>query len=207
MLLIVSMLFTLIPMVVFADDVPAGTALTSSSELYNMADNGVYYLANDIYIEGDWNYRATITGTTLDGNGYTIYYKDGVTIHGGLFREVNGITVKNLNIVQMGNMTYIGKDDGGEVSPLIRRVVGGTVTVTDVSVYANMKMVQANTADQGGGIVFIRFAAGDMFKIGTVGKPTLNGFKTGQMGTAVDGAFSCGIIVAGVAVPAFPAAC
>ena len=151
MLLITAMLFTLIPMVVFA--APAGTAITTSTELYNMADNGTYYLANDIYIEGDWNYRATITGTTLDGNGKTIYYKDGVTIHGGLFREVNGITVKNLNIVQLGNMTYIGKDDGGEVSPLIRRVVGGTVTVTDVNVYANMIMVRANTSDQGGGII------------------------------------------------------
>ena len=158
MLLITAMLFTLIPMVVFA--APTGTAVSTLDELKAMKNNGTYYLANDITITGEWNFLPGATANpwkwengTLDGNGHTIYYADGTTIIGGFVREAYNITIKNLNIVQLGNTTYIGTDNGGEVSPLFRRLVGGTITITDVNIYANVVMTQANTAEQGGGFV------------------------------------------------------
>ena len=169
MLLITAMLLSVMPMMVFAAT-PEGEAITTAEQLYNMEDNKKYYLAEDITItqensiyfkdkeEGGgyaygvgWKYRSPLDGTTLDGNGKTIYYADGLTIYAGLFSEVKGITVKNLNIVASDNVTYKGL--GGEVSPLVRRVVGGTVTITDVNVYANIEMTSDNGANQGGGIV------------------------------------------------------
>ena len=169
MLLITAMLLSVMPLAVFAADAtPEGTAITTAEQLYNMADNGKYYLANDITIttetalyhddtlgkqEGKgWRYRSPLTGTTLDGNGKTIYFKD-VAVYGGLFSEVNGITVKNLNIVQLENVTFDGSNTGGEVTLLIRRVVGGTVTVTDVNVYGNIVMSSDRKANQAGGII------------------------------------------------------
>ena len=47
MLLITAMLFTLVPMVVFA--APTGTAVSTLDELKAMKNNGTYYLANDIF--------------------------------------------------------------------------------------------------------------------------------------------------------------
>ena len=134
-------------------ETPEGNAITTVDQLKAMADNETYYLANDIHISGEWQYRYPVVGTTLDGNGHTIYYEDGTTIYGGFFREANGVTIKNLNIVQLGNTTYIGNDNGGEVSPLIRRVVGGTVTISNVAVEANVVMTSANGANQCGGMV------------------------------------------------------
>ena len=158
MLLITAMLFTLIPMVVFADT--TGTAISTLDELKAIKNSGTYYLASDITITGEWNFLPGSTSTpyrwenaTLDGNGHTIYYADGTTIIGGFVREANNITIKNLNVVQLGQTTYIGNDNGGEVSPLIRRVMGGTVTITDVSIYANVEMTTANGANQCGGFV------------------------------------------------------
>ena len=165
-LLISAMLLTLAPMAVFAAEAtPVGTAITTAAELHSMKDNGTYYLANDITITSEnalyatedkeggatqtgngWRYRSALVGTTLDGNGKTIYYADGLTIYAGLFSEVNGITLKNLNIVQQGNVTYKGL--GGEVSALVRRIVGGTVEITNVSAYANIVMTSANEANQ-----------------------------------------------------------
>ena len=153
--LITAMLLSIIPMVVFADTTPV--EITTADELKNMEDNGNYVLANDIYISGTWQNKETVTGITLDGNGKTIYYNDGTTIYGGLFRQVNGITIKNLNVKQLGNTTYIGNnatsDEGGEVSSLIRRTVGGTITVTNVSIYANIMVTEANGAALAGGFV------------------------------------------------------
>ena len=153
--LITAMLLSIMPMVVFADTTPV--EITTADELKNMEDNGNYVLANDIYISGTWQNKETVTGITLDGNGKTIYYNDGTTIYGGLFRQVNGITIKNLNVKQLGNTTYIGNnatsDEGGEVSSLIRRTIGGTITVTNVSIYANIMVTEANGAALAGGFV------------------------------------------------------
>ena len=170
-LLIVTMLLGLMPLAVFAADAtPEGTPITTAEELYNMADNGKYYLANDItitqensiyfkdpkegggykYGEG-WKYRSPLVGITLDGNGKTIYYADGLTIYAGLFSEVNGVTIKNLNVVQQGKVTYKGL--GGEVTALVRRIVGGTVNITNVNAYADILLTEANGANQAGGIV------------------------------------------------------
>ena len=165
--LITAMLLSLMPLAVFADTTPQGTAITSAQDLATMRNGQSYYLANDITIkkseysdwyfpmkqqnEGDTGSWIWVNGT-LDGNGHTIYYEEGVTIHGGLIRGANGVTVENLTVRQLGNVTYSGKDDGGEVSALIRRAIG-TVTIENVFIYANIEMTSGNSANQGGGFV------------------------------------------------------
>ena len=152
--LITAMLLSLMPMVVFADTTPTGTAINTLADLKGMKNNGTYYLNADITINEDWDFLPGASGSewkwenaTLDGNGHTIYYADGIKITGGFVREANNITIKNLNIKQLGTATYIGNDNGGEVSALIRRVVGGTINITDVSIYANIVMTSENGAN------------------------------------------------------------
>ena len=51
MLLITAMLLSVMPIAVFAADAtPAGTPITTAEQLHSLADNGTYYLANDITI-------------------------------------------------------------------------------------------------------------------------------------------------------------
>ena len=164
--LITAMLLSLMPLAVFADTTPTGTAISTMDELKAMSASGTYYLADDITISGSWDYATPFAGT-LDGDGHTIYLADGVTLAGGLFRELKNCTIKNLNIKQLGNATYntatsqtlnntiegIGAlaalaygDDKGDVA----------CTITNVSIYAN---ITASDRNVGGFIGEVRYSA------------------------------------------------
>ena len=139
-LLISAMLLTLVPMVVFADTTPTGTAISTVEQLKAMsgATSDSYYLANDITISGTWNFTTSF-GSDLDGNGHTIYFADGVSITGGLFNAIKGdCHIKNLNIVQLGTATYTAVNEGIGLVAASARGEGEWIKVSNVSVYANI---------------------------------------------------------------------
>ena len=165
--LITAMLLSIMPMVVFAET-PAGTAISTVDELKAIGATGEYYLANDITISGNWD-LATVFNGTLNGNGHTIYFADGVTIAGGLFRELQGdCTIKNLNIVQLGTATY-NATTSSQLSGATIEGIGAlaalaygdfkTTTITNVSVYAN---ITASGRNVGGLIGEVRYNNLDM---------------------------------------------
>ena len=92
-----------------ADYTPAGTAISSWSELTDAA--GTYYLTGNITV--DATFASAFTGT-LDGNGYT------VTTSVPMFEEVQG-TVKNLTVA--GSVT-VSSGFAGAVAKIVK---GGTV--------------------------------------------------------------------------------
>ena len=87
--------------------------ITNQGELAAMWDNGNFRLANDIIISGTWNYSTPFKGT-LDGDGHTIIILNETVMTGGLFQQLSTkATVKNLNIVQLGPVTYTPVTPGG----------------------------------------------------------------------------------------------
>ena len=104
LILVVTMLFTLfVPFTVTAD---TPTLITDQAGILAMSATGNYKLANDITISGDWSNDTFFKGT-FDGDGHTITYAAGSTIHGGLFKQLQeGATVKNLFIVEGGTVQW-----------------------------------------------------------------------------------------------------
>ena len=164
-LLIVAMLISMFSLAAVADT--TGTAITSAAELKAMSNSGTYYLANDITISGSWDYETPFAGT-LDGNGKTIYIADGTTLAGGLFRELKNPTIKNLNIIQLGNATY----NTAKSNTLSNTIEGTGVlaalaygddkgspvcTVQDVYIYANL--TASHGKNVGGFIGEVRYGA------------------------------------------------
>ena len=137
--LTVAMLLTVLAsFAAFADEVPDGTAIRSVTAFKRMDPEGIYYLANDIVIHGSWRFDA-FRGT-LDGQGHTIYL-DHATMEGGLFAMLGGTSssvtvIKNLNIVQLDEVTYTAANEG--VAVLAARVDLGNTTIENVRVYANV---------------------------------------------------------------------
>lgn len=91
-LIIFSMLASAVILIIPISAVPEGKPITSQSEFYAMQPNGVYYLANDIYITA--GYPMAFSGV-LDGNGHTVYSSS----HQAMFGSVAGGTLKNIKIV------------------------------------------------------------------------------------------------------------
>ena len=96
----------LIPLGVVTVSADEPTLITDQAGLAAMSANGNYKLANDITISGDWSNDTFFKGT-FDGDGHTITYAEGSTIHGGLFKQLQeGATVKNLNIAEGGTVQW-----------------------------------------------------------------------------------------------------
>ena len=159
-LLMVAMLLTVCSVGVFANDAaPEGEAIRSAAGLSRMEVDGTYYLANDIVIHGSWEF-AVFRGT-LDGNGHTIYF-DHATVAGGLFAQLGGaegvfVNIKNLNIVQLDEVTYVNRNEGiGALAATVN--LGNTVTVENVKVYANITN-SVNEIAMGGLVGDVRYCS------------------------------------------------
>ena len=73
----------------------AGKPITNEAELHAMEENGVYYLANDISVEGPTNQKFA---GVLDGKGHRIYNKNNVSGNkSGLFGDFSGV-LKNIDV-------------------------------------------------------------------------------------------------------------
>ncbi len=88
-----AMIFSLLS-TVSVSAAPAGKAINSASDFYNMSPSGTYYLNSDIKI--NQSYSTPFVGT-FDGNGHT------VTVSAPLFYDFSG-EVKNLTI--KGDLYY-----------------------------------------------------------------------------------------------------
>ena len=145
--LTVAMLFSLCSLAISASETPEGTAIRSAAAFKRMDPTGTYYLASDIVIHGSWRFDE-FRGT-LDGNGHTIYF-DHATVAGGLFAKLGGAedavtTVKNLNIVQLEEVTYTPANEG--IGALAGSSdLGVSTTVENVKVYANITNAVDGTA-------------------------------------------------------------
>lgn len=142
--LTIAMLFTICSLTVSASETQEGSAIRSAAALKRMDPTGTYYLASDIVIHGSWRFDE-FRGT-LDGNGHTIYF-DHATVAGGLFAKLGGAegavtTIKNLNIVQLEEVTYTPANEG--IGALAGSSdLGTSTTIENVKVYANI----TNTVD------------------------------------------------------------
>lgn len=113
-ILSVMMILSLVPTAAFAKEKagisrkPEGTPIYNQQELasINVSDSGVYYLANDIQLTGEWTPLKSFRGV-LDGNGHKITgmnvtkgLNDGYDAYKfGLFEEIVGAgEVKNLGL-------------------------------------------------------------------------------------------------------------
>lgn len=145
--LTVAMLLTFCSIAVSATETPEGTAIRSAAALKRMEPTGTYYLASDVVIHGSWRFDE-FRGT-LDGNGHTIYF-DHATVAGGLFAKLGGAegataTIKNLNIVQLDEVTYTPANEG--IGALAGSAdLGDTISVENVKVYANITNAVEGTA-------------------------------------------------------------
>ena len=148
-----------IPFASAAEATPEGTAIRSAAALKKMDVDGTYYLANDIIIRGQW--RIDCFRGTLDGNGHTIYF-DHAEVAGGLFAQLGGkegafATVKNLNIVELEEVTYTYANEGiGGLAAMVD--LGHTVTVENVTVYANITN-SVNKISMGGLVGDVRYCS------------------------------------------------
>ena len=78
--------------------VPVGTPIATAEELAAIEKDGIYYLADDIVISGEWTSPVGFAGT-LNGNGHGIVL-DGATVTGGVFNQLDGALVRNLSITE-----------------------------------------------------------------------------------------------------------
>ena len=143
LLLTLTMLLSIaVPTAFAAEAAPEGEAIRSAAALKRMDPEGTYYLAGDIIIHGSWRYDE-FRGT-LDGNGHTIYF-DHAEINGGLFAVLGKkdrvtTTIKNLNIVELEEVTYVPTGAEGEeaIGGLAAQVALGITYIDNVHVYANL---------------------------------------------------------------------
>lgn len=163
-LLTVAMLLTmLVSLSVSADEAPEGVAIRSVTAFKRMDPEGIYYLANDIVIHGSW--RFDVFRGTLDGRGHTIYL-DHAAMEGGLFAKVGGTTtavtvIKNLNIVQLDEVTYTAANEG--IGVLAASADLGNTTIENVCVYANV-VSNADLVPLGGLIGDVRYCALKLYR-------------------------------------------
>ena len=144
--LIIALLLMAVAIFASADEAtPEGTAIRTAASLKRMDPNGTYYLAKDIVIHGTWLYNQ-FKGT-LDGNGHTIYL-DHATMSGGLFAQLYGATVRNLNIVQLEEVAFTPINYG--IGVLAAQVGGGSVTIDNVKTYANITVSTDDDVALGG---------------------------------------------------------
>ena len=133
---------------------PEGIEIRTSEELVSMKSDGTYYLGSDVMIVGNWKYPE-FKGT-LDGNGHTIYFVN-ATVSGGLFESLNGGTVKNLSIVQLGNGVFNPVNEG--VGAVAARASGHNVLIENVIVDVNID-IDAKEVEVGGLVGNVRYITG-----------------------------------------------
>jgi len=76
------------------ESTPAGEAIGNASKLSQMVDNGTYYLSDNIELDENWT-PLSVSGITLDGNGYSIKFVGARSLFGGT-GNINGLTLKNI---------------------------------------------------------------------------------------------------------------
>ena len=143
LLLAVAMLVALIvPFSVTTVSAADPTLITDSAGILAMSTTGSYKLANDITISGDWENSVFFKGT-LDGDGHTITYAAGSTIHGGLFKQIlEGATIKNLYIAEEGTVQWT---TAAGISGNGTACFGGLVGSIQGSNYSDTSFVQNAT--------------------------------------------------------------
>ncbi|MBO4309107.1 MAG: hypothetical protein J5885_04685 [Clostridia bacterium] len=189
--LVFAMLVTLlVPLAVTTVSADEPTLITDQAGLAAMSASGNYKLANDVTISGTWDYSTTFTGT-LDGDGHTITLANGTTMTGGLFRQLSSkATVKNLNIVQAGGVTYtpVAPDGSGAYcvgvlaasieypsdcnNTSITANASNTIYIRNVNVTANITSITTIDNEKGyavGGIV------GEIGMVTSITNCTFNG--------------------------------
>jgi len=127
--LLISLVIILLSCLTVSANTP--TAISTEAELRSITSSGNYYLAKDITLTGNFTTLPTFSGT-LDGRGKTISgLKISTTagidakVYGGLFKTLEGGTVKNLTLkdvdieISGGKTVYAGavagKIDSGSV--------------------------------------------------------------------------------------------
>lgn len=110
-LLIVAIMMASVLAIIPVSAASAGEAITNAEEFAAMDPAGKYYLANDIAISAF--YEDKFTGT-FDGKGHT------VTVVGAtaLFRNIEGATVENINIVSEWESEVTPIDSAGNALPI-----------------------------------------------------------------------------------------
>ena len=140
---IATLLISLVIIISSCLTVSANTpkAINTAAELMSINASGNYYLAKDITLNGNFTPLPTFSGT-LDGRGKTISglkisttAGSTATVYGGLFKKLDGGTVKNLTLknvdieISGGRTVYAGavagKIDSGSI---FNCRVGGKIT-------------------------------------------------------------------------------
>ena len=119
---IATLLISLVIIISSCLTVSANTpkAINTAAELMSISASGNYYLAKDITLNGNFTPLPTFSGT-FDGRGKTISglkisttAGSSATVYGGLFKKLDGGTVKNLALknvdieISGGRTVYAG---------------------------------------------------------------------------------------------------
>jgi hypothetical protein len=158
-IIVAMMLTSVLAMIPVSAADPEGTAINNAAEFLAMTADGQYYLAKDITLTD--TYAADFSGK-LNGNGKTVTLKGEAL---GLFKNIVGGTVENLNIKASIETNYV------QTFGLLAYKASGTFT--NITVDANLKVVPANESDiftNGAGLI-----VGEINGDATVTNCTTNG--------------------------------
>lgn len=164
--------------------VPVGTPIATAEELAAIEKDGIYYLADDIVISGEWTSPVGFAGT-LNGNGHGIVL-DGATVTGGVFNQLDGALVRNLSITE-----------GEKANTLaVKSNLFGVFADTAWGVYENIAVeveldFSANTASKVGGLFGQRANAGGLYLSGCVNHGSIHaGEAAGGMVAEISGSYN-----------------
>lgn len=161
--------------------VPVGTPIATAEALAAIEKDGVYYLADDIVISGEWTSPVGFAGT-LNGNGHSIVL-DGATVTGGVFNQLDGALIRNLSITE------------GEKANLlaVKSNLFGVLADTAWGVYENIVIdvdvdFSENTSSKAGGLIGQRANAGGLYLSGCVNRGSIKaGEAAGGMVAEISG--------------------
>ena len=139
-------------------DATAGKPIYDADDFAAIANDGTYYLANDITLPEGWEAKA-ISGVTLNGNYKTI------TLAGanGLFGDVTNSTVKNFTLAGGTTTTGVGKNANGvtykNITVDLTKIEGSgsvgafvTESTGDVTIYNCTNNAEITGGEVGGAI-------------------------------------------------------
>ena len=176
--------------------VPVGTPIAAAEELAAIEKDGIYYLADDIVISGEWTSPVGFAGT-LNGNGHGIVL-DGATVTGGLFNQLDGALVRNLSIVEgdkANTLAPVVKPDPDDETKTITEPFG-VLADTAWGVYENIVIdvdvdFSGNTASKVGGLFGQRANAGGLYLSGCVNHGSIHaGEAAGGMVAEISGSYN-----------------
>ncbi len=164
--------------------VPVGTPIATAEELAAIKKDGVYYLADDIVITGEWTSPVGFAGT-LNGNGHSIVL-DGATVTGGVFNQLDGALIRNLSITE-----------GEKANTLAAKSnLFGVLADTAWGVYENIVVdveldFSTNTASKVGGLIGQRANAGGLYLSDCVNHGSIKaGEAAGGMVAEISGSYN-----------------